>query len=118
MVLSSFLNNTAVVASFMGMILQNTKFQASRLLIPLSYAAIMGGVLTLIGTSTNLIVNSFVVDAGLPSLHFFDFLYIGLPLALLGLLYLVFISPHLLPKHGELGTQEDKKLSFQLPQTK
>ena len=109
MVLSSFLNNTAVVASFMGMILQNTKFQASRLLIPLSYAAIMGGVLTLIGTSTNLIVNSFVVDAGLPSLHFFDFLYIGLPLALLGLLYLVFISPHLLPKHGELGTQEDKK---------
>jgi len=109
MVLSSFLNNTAVVASFMGMIMQNTKFQASRLLIPLSYAAIMGGVLTLIGTSTNLIVNSFVVDAGLPSLHFFDFLYIGLPLAFLGLLYLVFISPQLLPEHGEVGAQEDKK---------
>lgn len=109
MLLSAFLNNTAVVASFMGMILQNKQFQASRLLIPLSFAAIMGGVLTLIGTSTNLIINSFIISSGLPSLQFFDFIYIGLPLAIVGLIYLVFISPYLLPKIDDAGDGEDKK---------
>ncbi|MCW1619097.1 SLC13 family permease [Campylobacter jejuni] len=70
---SAFLNNTAVVASFMG-IVKNNKFQApSKLLIPLSYFAIVGGVITLVGTSTNLIINSFVVQNGLPSLKMFDF---------------------------------------------
>ena len=107
MLLSSVLNNTAVVAAFMGMIRQNRHFAPSRLLIPLSYAAIMGGVMTLIGTSTNLIVNSFVLEAGKPSLGFFDFLYIGLPLAGLGILYLIFISPHLLPAHDEVVTTQN-----------
>lgn len=70
---SAFLNNTAVVASFMG-IVKNNKFQApSKLLIPLSYFAIVGGVITLVGTSTNLIINSFVLQNGLPSLKMFDF---------------------------------------------
>lgn len=99
MLLSSLLNNTAVVASFMGVIRQNQHVAPSRLLLPLSYAAIMGGVLTLIGTSTNLIVDSFYESAGLGSLGFFDFLYVGLPLAVLGLLYLVLLSPRLLPTH-------------------
>lgn len=113
MLLSAFLSNTAVVAAFMGMILQNKKFQPSRLLIPLSFAAIMGGVLTLIGTSTNLIINSFVVKAGLPSLHFFDFIYIGLPLAIVGLIYLVVISPYLLPKIDILTEGEDKQYTVE-----
>ncbi len=99
--LSAVLNNTAVVASFMGMIRQNSHFAPSRLLIPLSYAAIMGGMITLIGTSTNLIVNSFVIEAGLPSLGFFDVAYVGLPLAVVGTLYLVLVSPKLLPAHVE-----------------
>lgn len=113
MILSAFLNNTAVVASFMSIILQNKKFQASRLLIPLSFAAIMGGVLTLIGTSTNLIINSFVIDAGLPSLKFFDFIYIGFPLAIVGLIYLVFITPSLLPKIDDENSHEEKKFSVE-----
>ncbi len=75
--LSSFTNNTAVVASLIGAIKRNGNHPPSRLLIPLSYFAIFGGTLTLIGTSTNLIVNSFVMDAGLPSLGFFDFTLIG-----------------------------------------
>ncbi len=69
--LSSFTNNTAVVVSLIGAIKRNQRHAPSRLLIPLSYTAILGGTLTLIGTSTNLIINSFVEDAGLPSLGFF-----------------------------------------------
>ncbi|GAL14214.1 sulfate permease Trk-type [Vibrio astriarenae] len=61
--LSSFTNNTAVVVSLIGAIKRNRKHAPSKLLIPLSYAAILGGTLTLIGTSTNLIINSFVEDA-------------------------------------------------------
>ncbi|XTO84548.1 SLC13 family permease [Campylobacter coli] len=75
--ISAFLNNTAVVASFMS-IIKNNKFQApSKLLIPLSYFSIVGGTMTLIGTSTNLIVNSFVVQNGLQSLKIFRFFCSG-----------------------------------------
>ena len=102
MLLSSILNNTAVVASFMGMIRQNPHFQPSRLLIPLSYAAIMGGVMTLIGTSTNLIINSFVIEAGYEGIGFFDFIYIGLPLGIFGILFLIVAAPKILPKKGEV----------------
>ena len=76
--LSSFTNNTAVVVSLIGAIKRNQQHAPSKLLIPLSYAAILGGTLTLIGTSTNLIINSFVEDAGLPSLNFFTPTLIGL----------------------------------------
>ncbi|XNT40088.1 SLC13 family permease [Pseudoalteromonas sp. KJ10-2] len=67
---SAFLNNTAVVSTMLGPIRNNPNHSASKLLIPLSYAAILGGTLTLVGTSTNLIVNSLVLDANLPSLGF------------------------------------------------
>ncbi|MEM8891434.1 MAG: SLC13 family permease, partial [Bacteroidota bacterium] len=78
MLFSGILNNTAIVATLMGTVKNNPhKFAPSRLLIPLSYSAIMGGVLTLIGTSTNLIVNSFTIKAGLEPIGFFDFLYVG-----------------------------------------
>jgi di/tricarboxylate transporter len=100
LLLSSYLNNTAVVASLMGVVRNNKHWAPSKLLIPLSYAAIMGGVITLIGTSTNLIVNSFVIKAGLPGIKFFDFAYIGIPLAIVGMFYLIFVLPRLLPDHG------------------
>ncbi|WP_047047474.1 SLC13 family permease, partial [Vibrio mexicanus] len=74
---SSVLNNTAVVSTMLAPIRNNPHHPASRLLIPLSYAAILGGTLTLVGTSTNLIVNSMVVEAGYPALGFFDFTLIG-----------------------------------------
>ncbi|MEM7656701.1 MAG: SLC13 family permease [Bacteroidota bacterium] len=100
MLSSAWLNNTAIVATLMGVVKNNPHFAPSKLLIPLSYAAIMGGVLTLVGTSTNLIVNSFVVKEGLPPIGFFDFLLVGAPIAVVGLAYLVFIAPHLLPNRG------------------
>lgn len=97
--LSAFLNNTAVVGSLLGVISRQRYVPASRLLIPLSYASILGGVTTLIGTSTNLVVNSFVVNAGLPALGMFQFAAVGVPVAALCLLGLLF-SIRLLPRHS------------------
>ncbi|WP_410474909.1 SLC13 family permease [Guyparkeria sp. TX1] len=84
-VLSAFLNNTAVVGTFLGAISRQKRITPSRLLIPLSYASILGGITTLIGTSTNLVVSSFAVNAGLPELTMFQFSLVGVPVALLGL---------------------------------
>lgn len=77
---SALLNNTAVVATLLSPIRNNPHHFASKLLLPLSYAAILGGTLTLIGTSTNLIVNSLFIDAEGHSLGFFSFTAIGLML--------------------------------------
>ncbi|WP_172400927.1 SLC13 family permease [Vibrio sp. qd031] len=74
---SAFLNNTAVVSSMLAPIRNNRHHAASKLLIPLSYAAILGGTLTLVGTSTNLIVNSMVVEANYSPLGFFEFTKVG-----------------------------------------
>lgn len=98
--ISAFLNNTAVVASFMSLI-KNNKFQApSKLLIPLSYFSIVGGTMTLIGTSTNLIVNSFVVQNGLESLKIFDFFAVGFCISI-GVLIVLLIFSFLLPEYKE-----------------
>jgi di/tricarboxylate transporter len=95
---SAFLNNTAVVAMLLSSVKKNQYHAASKLLIPLSYMSILGGTLTLVGTSTNLIINGFVVQAGLPELGLFDFLYVGLPLLLIGMLVIAFISARFLPE--------------------
>ncbi|NOH97073.1 SLC13 family permease [Vibrio sp. 99-70-13A1] len=103
--LSSFTNNTAVVVSLIGAIKRNQQHAPSKLLIPLSYAAILGGTLTLIGTSTNLIINSFVEDVGLPSLNFFAPTLIGLAVLVGGVLILIPLS-YLLPAYDD-GSQDD-----------
>lgn len=97
---SAFFNNTPLVAMMMPYVHSWSKrngLSPSKLLIPLSYATIMGGCMTLVGTSTNLIVNGLAVDAGLPGLDIFDFTLIGLPLAAVGGVYLVFFAGRMLP---------------------
>ncbi|WP_444914603.1 SLC13 family permease [Microbulbifer sp. TRSA007] len=94
---SAFLNNTAVVAALASSVKGQRRLPAAKLLLPLSYAAILGGTLTLIGTSTNLIVNSFVLDRGAPSLEFFAFMPIGLAATLVGLIVLLLCN-RLLPE--------------------
>ncbi|MBR9727976.1 SLC13 family permease [Shewanella intestini] len=103
--LSSFTNNTAVVASLIGVVRRNQVHAPAKLLLPLNFAAILGGTLTLIGTSTNLIVNSFVESAGLPALGFFEFTQVGMLLVLFGGATIVLLA-YSLPDRREAQTDE------------
>lgn len=97
---SAFLNNTAVVASLLGVVTKNGRFAPSRLLIPLSYAALFGGVVTLIGTSTNLVLNGFAVRAGMEPLGMFDFAWVGLPIVVVCTLVVMLTARWLLPQNA------------------
>ena len=89
MLFSAFVNNTAVVAMLSGALRKNPYHPPSQILLPISYAAILGGTLTLIGTSTNLIVSSFLEDITGEGIAFFAFLPVALPAALAGLIALL-----------------------------
>lgn len=93
---SAFLNNTAVVASLIGPLRGNKHHAASRLLMPMCFAATLGGTLTLVGTSTNLLVNSFLVGRGLPGLHLFDLFPVGMLVLLSSLAMMVLLYPRLM----------------------
>ena len=75
---SAVLNNTAVVASLLGPLRLSRRHSPSRLLMPMCYAASLGGILTLVGTSTNLLMNSLMVGRGMPGLHIFDLFPVGI----------------------------------------
>jgi len=99
-IVSAFINNTAAVAVFLPVVIAacaGGKLIASRLLIPLSYAAQFGGVCTLIGTSTNLLVSAISDRAGLGAFSMFEFTPLGLIMLAAGTLYLVIFSRWLLP---------------------
>jgi len=98
--LSSVINNVAATAIMLPgvmVIALKSNRSPSRLLIPLAYATILGGMLTLVGTHPNIIVSQMLEDAVGRSLHFFDFTLIGLTLVVLGILYMIFIGRHSLP---------------------
>ncbi|MEM6521577.1 MAG: SLC13 family permease, partial [Cyanobacteria bacterium P01_C01_bin.70] len=101
MLLSAFLNNTPVVAMFIPVVsdwCRKLRISPSKLMIPLSYASIFGGLCTLIGTSTNLVVNGLLVEAtDNPGLKIFDITLVGLPCAIAGLLFLFLGQRWLLP---------------------
>lgn len=100
MLMSAFLNNTPIVATFIPAIKdwsKKYKVSISKLLIPLSYAAILGGTCTLIGTSTNLIINGLLISQKNIHLNLFDPIYIGFPISVAGFLYLYFFGDKLLP---------------------
>lgn len=108
-ILSSMLNNTPLVALMMPYInswSKRNKVNPSKLLIPLSYAAILGGSTTLIGTSTNLIVNGLIQSqAVIPEFkpfHLFDFAYVGVPMVIIGFFYIYFFTDKLLPDRQDV----------------
>ena len=109
--LSAFIINTATVAILIpvAVILAKTrKIAPSRVLIPLSFASQFGGVCTLVGTSTNILVNSMAVANDLKRFHLFEFAPLGIILVVIGILYLAFFSRILIPKRKGVDEQIDK----------
>ena len=102
MLFSAFVNNTAVVAALAGTLRKNPYHAASQILLPISYAAILGGTLTLIGTSTNLIVSSFLEDVTGEGIAFFAFLPVALPAAIAGLVAMLLMHK-VLPRSDQDG---------------
>lgn len=97
---SAFINNTAVLLVFLPIALgfcRRRGVPPSRFLIPLSFASILGGGCTLVGTSTNLVVSGMARDLGQPPLGMFEMAPVGAVLALLGVLYVLFVAPRILP---------------------
>lgn len=110
-ILSAFLNNTPIVAMIISPVknwAERNNLPASKFLIPISYATIMGGMCTLIGTSTNLIVNGLMLENGYQGFGFFELTYIGLPVTLFGLIYLILWGSKLLPEAGSLVKEFSK----------
>lgn len=102
--ISAFLNNTPIVAFMIPYVkdwAEKTGNSSSKFLIPLSFATILGGMITVIGTSTNLVLNGLVAEYNLPLLGFTDFLYLGIIVTIAGWFYLYFIGYRLLPDHEE-----------------
>ena len=113
--LSAFMNNTPLVAMLLpavGDFAKSQRIAPSKLMIPLSYAAILGGTMTLIGTSTNLVVQGMIIKELGPQhkLGMFAIAWVGVPAAILGGLYVVFAARYLLPdRRPALSTADDPK---------
>ncbi len=102
--ISSVLNNTPVVAMIAPAVRRWARLHGispKRLLIPVSYAAILGGVCTLVGTSTNLVIAGLMADNGMGQLGMFELSKIGLPVAIVGTLAMMLVGRHLLPNELE-----------------
>lgn len=100
--ISAFLNNTPIVAFMIPYVkdwAQRTGNPASKFLIPLSFATILGGMITVIGTSTNLVLNGLIAEYHLPLLGFKDFFFLGVAVTVFGGLYLFFFGYKLLPSN-------------------
>jgi len=103
--LSAFLNNTPIVVMFVPVIKKwagRLNIPSSKFLLPLSYAAIFGGICTLIGTSTNLVVHGLMLENGFEGISMFELSRIGIPCAVLGWLYLAFVGKRFLPERKDI----------------
>ena len=114
--MSAFLNNTPVVAMFIPAVKDWAKchrLSVSSLMMPLSYAAIIGGTCTLIGTSTNLVVNGLLLsETPGAGLGMFDIAWVGVPALLVVLLYVVLASKWLLPERQPVISQFDNAREY------
>jgi len=105
LVVSGFMNNTPVVVIFipiMQALASRLSQSPTKLMMPLSFASILGGMVTLIGSSTNLLVSGMLIELGEEGFSFFQFAIPGLALALVGVVYVIFACPRLLPERAHL----------------
>jgi di/tricarboxylate transporter len=113
-ILSAFINNTPVIAIFLPILLgvaRETGFSASRILMPVSFASMFGGVCTLIGTSTNILVSSIAEKSGLRAFSMFEFTPLGLIFLGVGTVYMLAFGIRLIPeRRGEGDLVEEFKL--------
>ena len=103
--ISAWINNTPVVVVFVPVILnlaRKMKLPASKFLIPLSYASVLGGTCTLLGTSTNLVVNGILLDHGQKGFDLFELAWLGIPASVIGAIYLAAFGKWLLPARETL----------------
>jgi di/tricarboxylate transporter len=110
-VLSAFINNTAAAAFFLPVILglsQRAKLSASRLLMPMAFAAILASSVTLVSTSTNVVVSGLMTQAGLLPIGMFELTPVGVLVLIMGLLYMVFIGQRLIPERPAVENLTEK----------
>lgn len=101
-VMSAFLSNTGTAAALLPVVVgicAVAKIPASRQLMPLAFAAGIGGIITMVGTPPNIIVNGALSKAGIEPFGFFEFAWIGIPLTVATIAFMMFIGKHFLPKH-------------------
>ena len=114
-VMSAFLNNVGVAALMLPVIMdlaRRTGTPPSRLLMPLAFGALLGGLTTLIGTPPNILVNQAMVGFGLEPFAFFDYAYVGVPVMLAGVAYMVLVGRHLLPSRDITKESTDADLGM------
>jgi di/tricarboxylate transporter len=118
--ISGMVNNTPLVAILMPYVYEwcrQKNISPSKVMLPLSYTTLLGGTLTLVGTSTNLVVNGFVTEAGFKPLRFFDFTLPGIGVALIGIFYIVFFMPKFLPDRKGLLENYNQSLREYIVET-
>lgn len=120
-VLSAFVNNTPVVVVFLPIVLslaRSTDLKASRLLMPLSFACILGGTCTLTGTSTNLIIDGKATELGLEPFTMFELTKLGIVYAAIGFVYMLTVGRKLLPKResvkADISQHQDREFLTQV----
>ena len=110
--LSAFINNTPIVVVMLPVMIQIARqmgLAPSRVLMPMAFATVLGGCITLVGTSTNLVVDGVAREAGLEPFGIFEMTPLGLPLAIAGLIYLILLGPRMLPDRTSMaGLLSDK----------
>ncbi len=118
---SAFVNNTPVVVLFIPIILNLSceyNFSPSKFLIPISYASILAGTCTLIGTSTNIIIRDLSMEMGYEGIEMFELAVLGVPIAVVGIVFLYFAAPRIMPGHAaptcERDAGENKKYLAEL----
>lgn len=113
-VLSAFINNTAAVAVFIPVVLEvcrRTKISPGRVLMPMSHSATIGGMCTLVGTSTNLVAHEYSKSQGLPGFSMFELGQVGIPMLILAYAYMLFVGRLFLPKNEANEAEETDKQS-------